>query len=151
VHACTHIDSQAQWQKHVIQLTTAEAGGAAGSSNRRNSGTGKHNRRESKRGTEAAPTNQVAFLLCGAWVDDKVVVTVDVGLCENWFFPVLNERSITNDEGVPALLLGFDTLCLRPSAWNPEDLAYVGNRKIRNETQPLEDIFKHVAMHPKLT
>jgi hypothetical protein len=29
---------------------------------------------------------------------------------ELWFLPVLNERFITNDEGMPALLLGFDTL-----------------------------------------
>jgi hypothetical protein len=52
----------------------------------------------------------VAFLLCGAWVDDKVVVAVDAGLYENWFLPALNERFITNDEGMPAPLLGFDTL-----------------------------------------
>jgi len=52
---------------------------------------------------------KVAFLLCGAWVDDKVVITVDEGLYENWFLPVLNERFITNDMGMPALLLGFDT------------------------------------------
>jgi hypothetical protein len=61
-------------------------------------------------GTGATLTSLVAFLLCGAWVDDKVVVTVDEGLYENWFLPVLNERSITNDEGMPALLMGFDTL-----------------------------------------
>jgi hypothetical protein len=37
-------------------------------------------------------------------------MTVDEGLYENWFLPVLNERFITNDEGMSALLLGFDTL-----------------------------------------
>jgi hypothetical protein len=50
----------------------------------------------------------VSFLPCGAWVDDKAVVSVDEGLYENWFLPELNTRFITNDEGMPALLLGFD-------------------------------------------
>ena len=45
----------------------------------------------------------------GAWVDDKIVVTVDLGLYDNWFLPRLNERFITNNEGQPALLLGFDS------------------------------------------
>jgi hypothetical protein len=50
----------------------------------------------------------VAFLLCGAWVDDKVVVTADEGLYDSWFLPVLNERSITNDASGSG-----------PSSWGP--------------------------------
>ena len=41
---------------------------------------GRH--RDSKRGTATALA-KVAYLLCGAWVDDKVVVTADEGLYEN--------------------------------------------------------------------
>jgi hypothetical protein len=70
-------------------------------------------------------------------------VTADEGLYENWFLPVLNERFITNDEGMPALLLGFDTLY--DQAWGLKDLTYVSHHKIRDETQPHEDIFKHTS------
>jgi hypothetical protein len=65
-----------------MQLATTEAGGG-GSSNRRNDGNGIKRSRRSKHGTGAVLASLVAFLLCGARVDDKVVVTVDEGLYEN--------------------------------------------------------------------
>ena len=59
-------------------------------------------------GTAATRAMLVSFIIFGAWVDDKVVVTVDLALYENWLLPRMNERFITNDEGHPAMMLGFD-------------------------------------------
>jgi hypothetical protein len=41
-------------------------------------------------------------------VDDKVIITCDIEMYENWFLPKMNERFITNDEGEPVMLLGID-------------------------------------------
>jgi hypothetical protein len=64
---------------------------------------------QSKRsGTGVISAMLVSFIIYGAWVDDKVVVTVDPALYDNWLIPRMNERFITNDEGQPAMMLGFD-------------------------------------------
>jgi hypothetical protein len=60
--------------------------------------------------TAAAPIYVciVSFIIIyGAWVDDKVTVMVDLALHEQWFLPEMNKRFITNDEGQPAMVLGF--------------------------------------------
>jgi hypothetical protein len=106
---CTHAHIDSPSAVAEARQATSDNRGRGSSSGRSNGGNGKRSK-GSKHGTGAVLANLVAFLLCGAWVDDKVVVTVDEGLYENWFLPVLNERFITNDEGMPALLLGFDTL-----------------------------------------
>ena len=50
----------------------------------------------------------IAFLLFGMWVDDKIVVSADLNMYENWFLPRMNERFITNDMGEPPMMLGIE-------------------------------------------
>jgi hypothetical protein len=63
---------------------------------------------ESQTNEKPTTNNKVSFLLFGAWVDDKVIITCDIEMYENWFLPKMNERFITNDEGEPVMLLGID-------------------------------------------
>ena len=57
---------------------------------------------------KSSTTTKVSFILFGAWVDDKVIITCDIEMYEHWFLPKMNERFITNDEGEPVMLLGID-------------------------------------------
>ena len=38
----------------------------------------------------------VSFILFGAWVDDKLIITVDLCMYDHWLLPKMNERFITN-------------------------------------------------------
>jgi len=50
----------------------------------------------------------VSFILFGAWVDDKLIITVDLCMYDHWLLPKMNERFITNCEGEPRMILGTD-------------------------------------------
>jgi uncharacterized protein YodC (DUF2158 family) len=99
---------QKEVEKHQVNSPTLQITAHETKSHTENKEDMTHEEDTNQTNEKSKPSTKVSFLLFGAWVDDKVIITCDIEMYEHWFIPKMNERFITNDEGELVMLLGID-------------------------------------------
>ena len=142
---CTHAHMDSKSAVAEARHTTSNTG-TRGSSRTHKDTQHDRRHRNSKRGTTTSLA-KVAFLLCGAWVDDISSGNSRRGTIRELVL-TCTERKIHHERHGNASTTTRFRYILRPGARNFKDLTHVSHHKIRNEAQPHGNIFKHVTMHP---